>query len=147
LFRQLYQHVIATANLPTLQPRPLKDAEIKPGTAEFVITQGIELPGSAWINGGLLIPRGYLGYIAVHYAAETSQHETFDDEANVFRALATFRALPAVASNPAFRELGDAPSVWFLNTDPVKAELPPVLTLNIDFSVQLDLTIQEGTPP
>lgn len=147
LFRALYQHVRATASLPGLQPRPLAAGDLLAGSSEFVITRGEDLPGGGWVSAGLLVPRAYLGYIAVHYASGTDQHETYTDEAAIVRALLTFDRLPAVAANPAFRGLGDTPSDWFLNTTPEQAGKPPVLTLAFEFSLQIDLTIQEGMAP
>lgn len=143
LFRLLYQHVRTQANLPGLTPRPLASKELKGGTSEFVITAGQESPGGGWGSGGLLVPRAYQGYIAVHYAADTDQHKTFTDEAAIFRALTSFDHLPDVQSNNAFRGLGGAPSNWFLNPVPAEAGLPPVLTLAFDFTLEVDLTITE----
>lgn len=147
LVRRLFQHVRTQANLPALQPRPLPAQGIVAGSSEFVITRAPDDgAGGGWGSGGLLLPTTYQGYIAVHYAADTDQHNTLSDHAAILRALQTFGDLDAVASDPHWREMGPTPADWFLNQEPTKVQLPPVLTLSFDFSLQFDLTLQEGQP-
>lgn len=146
LFRSLFKHLITEANLPRLIPRPLKPSEIVAGLSEFVVTRADDLPGGGWSSAGLLVPRAYMGYVAVHYAQNVDQHDTFADEAAIFRALVTFEMLPAVAAQEAFRTFGNTPSNWFLNTVPEQASQPPVLTLVFDWQMDIDLTLKEAPP-
>lgn len=149
LIRALYQHLKAPVggNLAKLQPRPLPDGEIVAGAAEMAVTRTEDLPGGGWCSDGLILPRAYIGYVAVHYALNTDQHTTYPDEARILRTLSSYESLSAVASEPGFRTFGSTPSTWFINTEPTKAQKAAVLTLSFDWRLEVDLVIKEGDPP
>lgn len=149
LVKLLYQRLKAPdgGNLARLVPRALGNEEIAPGLSEMALTKAVDEDGGGWSSGGLLVPRTYLGFIAVHYAVAADQHVTYPDEAAIYRVLTTFELLPQVQAEPAFRSLGQAPADWFLNTEPTKAQRPAVQTLTFDFALSIDLTLQEGPPP
>lgn len=149
LLRLLYQRLKARdgGNLAGLVPRALPDAGILPGTSEFVLTKAMDLDEGGWSSAGLLIPRQYQGFIAVHYALDTDQLGTLTDEGNIVRVLSTFPLHPTVQAEEAFRSFGHASADWFLNTEPVKAQKAAVMTLSFDWSLVVDLTVQEAPTP
>ncbi|CAM3666980.1 hypothetical protein [Deinococcus frigens] len=142
LLRLLVQRVIVLGKLPRLIPRALHAHEIIPGRSEFCVTDSTELDsGSGWDGDFLVLPREYGGYIAVHYAQDTDQRETFPDEARLASALATFTEDARVRAVPGLRQFGLVPARWFLNDTPVSMQHPPVLTLEVEWTLGVNLLI------
>lgn len=141
LLRLIFQRAKVMGNLPGLIPRALQDAEIEAGRSEFAVVDSSELDGAGWDGTYEVVPRRYTGYIAVHYAPATDQHQTFGDEARLVAALATFSKDSRARAIPGFRELGLVPARWFLNDTPAKLKKSPVLTLELDWSLDVDLLV------
>ncbi|MBB5234472.1 hypothetical protein [Deinococcus budaensis] len=153
LLRLIYKRAKALGPLPELLPRALQDVEIEAGRSEFAVVDSRELDGAGWDGTFLVLPRTYTGYIAVHYAADVDQRETLPDEARLTTALATFTEDPRAQAIPGLRQFGTVPARWFLNDRPVKLERPLVLTLELEWSLDVDLLIPRefltpgGSPP
>lgn len=141
LLRLVYQRAKVLANLPNLVSRALQDTEITAGRSEFAVADSEEAGGAGWDGDLIVLPRTYSGYVAVHYPATTDQRETFPDEARLTAALATFTEDARARQIEGLREFGLVPARWFLNDRPVKVMKPSVLTLEITWTLGVDLRI------
>lgn len=151
LLRLVYQRAKVLGGLRDLTPRALTDLEIVPGRSEFAVVDSDDLNQGGWDGDLLVIPRQYVGYVAVHYPSTTDQRETFEDEARVMAALTTYGQDPRVTVVPGFNGMGTVPGRWFLNDRPAKVAQTPVLTLEFTWTLGVNLLIPraftEGAAP
>lgn len=141
LLRLIYQRAKTLGGLRDLTPRALGDLELVAGRSEFAVVDSRDPDQGGWDGDVLVLPRLYTGYVAVHYPATTDQHETFADEARVTAALSTYTDDPRVQQIPGLNGMGVVPARWFLNDRPAKVGKPAVLTLEFEWSLDVNLLI------
>lgn len=141
MLRVLYQRLKKYGGLPELIPRALQADEIVAGRSEFAVASSQDEDAGGWDGDELLLPRIYRGYVALHYKASLEQRKTFPDEARLAAVLTGFGRDPRVQASAGFRGFGTAPARWFFNDLPVTQAKPLVLTLSLDWQMQVELRI------
>jgi|GEM_PF-6726035 len=138
LIELLHQHLQAALRRP-ITNRPLEARDIKPGTAEFTITDVNQHDAVDVMDNNDTFALSISGYVACHYDRASTALAALPDILTLKQALNTYWELPQVAEEDAVQAFVSDQVEVFLNTVPNTGQ-GPVLTFSVDWTLKVNLS-------